>query len=571
MRIFAWSDLHLESKVNLDLVKQFCQLHRKCRESTQNRSSDGHDTPNRNSCDGLAASTQTSAAGEAPVWPPLTGTIAGNIGKLWEVVKKASSPLNENFADDVLILAGDVHHELEGLKDSLKLFCSVFGHVAFVPGNHELWVTQKDRDMGITDSLQKFDSILRVCESLGIHTSPFSPSSKVRLVPLFSWYDEFDPHFRRVVAHSHQPQPVAPPTNQSHPAKANHGVSPFGSSRGISSNLLLSLAENWMDYTACRWPLPLSNNDPKSGAQLSTECSSVGRNGAEASLFRRFSGMSLGKSRRCVCKSTSAPGAPAASALAPAAADDLGRKEPACVPRGTEWASDATCKPLHLWWSGENPGNAPNAVLPSCAPRRFTDAWGMPLSLSEFFAAENERRGFFVSNSKSPCRKGCRRGRNAQSVEARPPVSDMRDYAARARVPGPNIGHTRWPESDNSSHATDSDVGLGSSPEGTPGQESPCPEDPMFVITFSHFLPRAELAKLYPLNPGALAYVMGSTRIDEQLRQAQGSMHVFGHSHVNIDHHIEGVRYVQHSLGRPSEQKWFPARIRPKLIFSDGL
>lgn len=150
MRIFAWSDLHLESKVNFELVKQFCQLNRKRTDSTEAPLSTSHarsyTSGGENNCPGT--SKADGSASEQPTWPPLAGSLVGNIEHLWEVVTGATAPLREDFTQDVLILAGDVHHELEGLKGSLELFCSVFGHVTFVPGNHELWVTHKDRDMG---------------------------------------------------------------------------------------------------------------------------------------------------------------------------------------------------------------------------------------------------------------------------------------------------------------------------------------------------------------------------------------------------------------------------------------
>lgn len=182
----------------------------------------------------------------------------------------------------------------------------------------------------------------------------------------------------------------------------------------------------------------------------------------------------------------------------------------------------------------------PNLVLPKSTPRRFTDALGMPLSLSEFFAVENERRGCFLRNRQSPCRGNLRLDKNIQNNKTEPAVSDVPDCACCDGLPRLKVGHTGSSESGISSQATDSEMDVGCpSPEGTCGEETTCFENPTVVITFSHFLPRAELAKLYPLNPGALAYVMGSTRIDEQLRQAEGSLHIFGHSHVNIDHNIE--------------------------------
>lgn len=55
------------------------------------------------------------------------------------------------------------------------------------------------------------------------------------------------------------------------------------------------------------------------------------------------------------------------------------------------------------------------------------------------------------------------------------------------------------------------------------------------VITFSHFLPRSDLLALTTSKPPALIHVMGSSKIDEQLRELASDIHVFGHSHENVD------------------------------------
>ena len=82
------------------------------------------------------------------------------------------------------------------------------------------------------------------------------------------------------------------------------------------------------------------------------------------------------------------------------------------------------------------------------------------------------------------------------------------------------------------------------------------------VITYSHFLP---LPQLYRGNP-ALTHVMGSKRLDADVRAWSASIHVFGHSHLNVDRVIHGVRYIQCALGYPHE-RWFGAN-EPKLIHS---
>lgn len=76
------------------------------------------------------------------------------------------------------------------------------------------------------------------------------------------------------------------------------------------------------------------------------------------------------------------------------------------------------------------------------------------------------------------------------------------------------------------------------------------------TITFSHFLPRidvmpgfipAERRKIYP--------VLGSSKIDEWVRDAGSVIHIYGHSHVNRDVTIEGVRYVNNAFAYPNEER----------------
>lgn len=91
------------------------------------------------------------------------------------------------YRNDALILAGDVSHDTGVLRTTLDLFLERFRHVLFVPGNHELWVRKGE----YPHSLQKFEDILRMCESLGVSTSPVclgEGQDRVCIVPLFSWY-----------------------------------------------------------------------------------------------------------------------------------------------------------------------------------------------------------------------------------------------------------------------------------------------------------------------------------------------------------------------------------------------
>jgi len=93
------------------------------------------------------------------------------------------------YRSDALILAGDVSHDATVLRTTLSLFLERFRYVFFVPGNHELWVRKGEYE----HSLQKFEDILRTCESLGVGTSPAClghGEDRVCIVPLFSWYTQ---------------------------------------------------------------------------------------------------------------------------------------------------------------------------------------------------------------------------------------------------------------------------------------------------------------------------------------------------------------------------------------------
>ncbi|XP_033633356.1 uncharacterized protein LOC117294918 [Asterias rubens] len=93
------------------------------------------------------------------------------------------------YISDVLLLAGDATDSLELLETTLKSLKTKFMEVFFVPGNHELWI--RNRDTSET-SVDKFNKILNLCRRIGVHTEPskihLPGGENVWIVPLFSWY-----------------------------------------------------------------------------------------------------------------------------------------------------------------------------------------------------------------------------------------------------------------------------------------------------------------------------------------------------------------------------------------------
>lgn len=92
---------------------------------------------------------------------------------------------NEDYRDDVLILAGDLTEDSQLLAWCLGQFATKFRQVLFVPGNHDLWV-RRDPETGC--SLQKFDNVCRIAADAGVSMRPYRHGDTL-VVPLLGWYD----------------------------------------------------------------------------------------------------------------------------------------------------------------------------------------------------------------------------------------------------------------------------------------------------------------------------------------------------------------------------------------------
>ncbi|KAL1527515.1 hypothetical protein AB1Y20_008905 [Prymnesium parvum] len=76
------------------------------------------------------------------------------------------------------------------------------------------------------------------------------------------------------------------------------------------------------------------------------------------------------------------------------------------------------------------------------------------------------------------------------------------------------------------------------------------------VVSFSHFLPRADLMPPRQ-NMGARGFLLdvsGCRSLETQLRQLGSRLHVFGHTHINWDAHIDGTHYIQNAVRYPRDR-----------------
>jgi predicted phosphodiesterase len=75
------------------------------------------------------------------------------------------------------------------------------------------------------------------------------------------------------------------------------------------------------------------------------------------------------------------------------------------------------------------------------------------------------------------------------------------------------------------------------------------------TISFSHFLPRIDVMPSFIGPANRRIYpVLGSLRLEQQLREIGPDIHVYGHSHVNRSVVLDGVQYVNNAFAYPHEE-----------------
>jgi hypothetical protein len=95
------------------------------------------------------------------------------------------------YPGDWLIVAGDVCESIDLFAEALGWLARRFARVIWTPGNHELWVTDRDRDT--PGSVAKYEALVAAARRAGVLTpeDPFvawPPTGDV-VVPLCTFYD----------------------------------------------------------------------------------------------------------------------------------------------------------------------------------------------------------------------------------------------------------------------------------------------------------------------------------------------------------------------------------------------
>ncbi|MFT8717299.1 MAG: metallophosphoesterase [Gluconobacter potus] len=109
----------------------------------------------------------------------------------------------------------------------------------------------------------------------------------------------------------------------------------------------------------------------------------------------------------------------------------------------------------------------------------------------------------------------------------------------------------RWPEGFEVGEVAAHFAALNDLSPPTPGE---------MIITYSHFVPRVDLLPLaVRAKQRWLLPVLGTTRLEKQLRMVGARLHIYGHSHLQQRVEIDGVRYLNNAFGYPHET-WIASR-----------
>jgi predicted phosphodiesterase len=74
------------------------------------------------------------------------------------------------------------------------------------------------------------------------------------------------------------------------------------------------------------------------------------------------------------------------------------------------------------------------------------------------------------------------------------------------------------------------------------------------VITFSHFLPRIDVMPSF-VSEKWLYPILGTARIEQQLRRLKPIIHLYGHSHINRKITLDGITYLNNAFAYPHETR----------------
>ena len=118
-------------------------------------------------------------------------------------------------AGSVLLCGGDVAVRQDLLRSALRTMVRAYETVFFVPGNHDVWLTEKG-ESGAYDSLAKWRDLLTICDEEGVHTRPrrlqTAGGRGLWVLPIASWHHrswDREPPLKAPPGHSFRVDPLS--------------------------------------------------------------------------------------------------------------------------------------------------------------------------------------------------------------------------------------------------------------------------------------------------------------------------------------------------------------------------
>jgi 3',5'-cyclic AMP phosphodiesterase CpdA len=140
---------------------------------------------------GQASGHDSTNGGQATGQPTLWAVSDLHTGHLGN--KPVTESLYPASPDDWLIVAGDVAERTDEIRWALDLLRRRFAKVIWVPGNHELWTTNRD-PMQVFGKA-RYEYLVNICDEMGVVTPehPFpvwtERGGPATIVPMFLLYD----------------------------------------------------------------------------------------------------------------------------------------------------------------------------------------------------------------------------------------------------------------------------------------------------------------------------------------------------------------------------------------------
>eukprot|EP00670_Eutreptiella_braarudii_P010306 CAMPEP_0174308416 /NCGR_PEP_ID=MMETSP0810-20121108/1748_1 /TAXON_ID=73025 ORGANISM="Eutreptiella gymnastica-like, Strain CCMP1594" /NCGR_SAMPLE_ID=MMETSP0810 /ASSEMBLY_ACC=CAM_ASM_000659 /LENGTH=588 /DNA_ID=CAMNT_0015415747 /DNA_START=23 /DNA_END=1790 /DNA_ORIENTATION=+ len=424
--------------------------------------------------------------------------------------------------NSVLLVAGDVHHDVSKLKDTLARLCGKYSRVFYVPGNHELWVTEKAHRNSVT----KFFEILDICDQIGVLYVPAPVARRTRIYPLFTWHsaDLGDPD-----------------------------VSP-------------SFHEELFDIF-CKWPQGINLSDKPNKSSL---CPGI------PSFFTALNVLTA----QAMPQDTGGDGSDwdtiTFSHFVPRRELYIGRTD--LVKVMGDPAIDQQLRALqssvHVF--GHSHLNVDEEVR---GVRYVQNALGNHKSFPVGYTPKLVWRKLPDGCSSNPVEAPASGTGAATATALDPPAREHHGssafrFSGPCSVPSPSamLGSSQSPATSTATRSPSA-----SSPSTALSPRAELTSQSEFSLSRSFNAEPQELMYLpwaseddqtvrCRLKKAGRAVVMGDPKLDCELRQRRSRLHVFGQSQEDVDREVDGVRYVQHPLHRDRMAKT-PTDYTPKLVW----